>query len=57
MNVKIFYDIDICTAHSIPIYVFYIEVEYPIYFAGRLECWEIGMLGDFECNYDPIGRK
>ena len=25
--------------------------------AGRLGCWEIGMLGDFECNYDPIGRK
>ena len=23
----------------------------------RLGCWEIGMLGDFECNYDPIGRK
>jgi hypothetical protein len=54
---KYFYDIDICTAHSIPIYVFYIEVEYPIYFAGRLGCWEIGMLGDFERNYDPIGRK
>ena len=62
MNVKIFYDIDICTAHPIPIYVFYIEVEYPIYFAGGLDCREIGMLGDwdaerFECNYDPIGRK
>lgn len=25
--------------------------------AWRLECWEIGILGDFECNYDPIGRK
>lgn len=54
---KYFYDIDICTAHSISIYVFYIEVEYPIYFAGRLGCGEIGMLGDFERNYDPIGRK
>jgi len=54
---KYFYDIDICTAHSIHIYVFYIEVEYPIYFAGRLGCWEIGILRDFECNYDPIGRK